>query len=219
VGVVLVHHTNKPATNVNEKATWSAGDYAYLGAGSAEWCNWARAVVALRSIGSDTVFELRAAKRGGRLHWRDENGEPTYVRYVAHSDTGIHWREATTDQVDAVLAKAPGKVGRPKEKQPSELVEAAVQHVTPAPLPVSVLQAWLQEEHRIGRNKAQEAVKLAQEQGWLSRASAPWNGSRCDLIGLPGAAQHEAARLKAEADATKAGSAPANGTSALAVEA
>ena len=66
--VVVVHHTNKPPVG-REKPDWNAGDFAYLGGGSAEWANWARAVLALRSLGSHSVFELRAGKRGARLGW------------------------------------------------------------------------------------------------------------------------------------------------------
>lgn len=94
VGLIMVHHSNKPATG-DQKAQWQAGDYAYLGAGSAEFANWARGVIALRSIGSDTVFQLLAPKRGRRLGWVDDRGQPTVVRHIAyHREPGvICWRE------------------------------------------------------------------------------------------------------------------------------
>ena len=95
-GVVVVHHTNKPASG-KEKPDWSAGDFAYLGGGSAEWANWARAVIALRSLGSHSVFELRAAKRGGRLGWMEADGETkTFTKLIAHANEPgvICWREA-----------------------------------------------------------------------------------------------------------------------------
>ena len=41
-GCIVVHHTNKPPQGA-EKPRWQAGDFAYLGSGSAEWSNWARA--------------------------------------------------------------------------------------------------------------------------------------------------------------------------------
>ena len=93
---VVVHHTNKPPTG-KEKPDWSAGDFAYLGGGSAEWANWARAVLALRSLGSHEVFELRAGKRGGRLGWKKADGETkVYFKLIAHAkEPGvICWREA-----------------------------------------------------------------------------------------------------------------------------
>lgn len=115
---VIVHHTNKPATG-REKSNWTAGDLAYLGAGSAEFANHARAVIALRSIGSHDVFELHAAKRGARLRWRDKDGvTPSYVRYIAHSkEPGvIYWREADKGEADSVG-------GRPKSYAGQEIFE------------------------------------------------------------------------------------------------
>ncbi len=119
VGLILAHHTNKPMKG-KEKENWEAGDYAYLGAGSAEWINPARAALAIRSLGSDRVFELRAPKRGRRLGWKDADGQPTNVRYIAHHDEPgvICWREATEDEVEEL--RSDGKRGRPKK---CELVE------------------------------------------------------------------------------------------------
>jgi hypothetical protein len=39
---IPIHHTNKPPSG-RQKPDWLAGDFAYLGSGSSEWCNWARA--------------------------------------------------------------------------------------------------------------------------------------------------------------------------------
>ena len=92
--MVVLHHTNKPPSG-SEKPEWQGSDYAYLGSGSAEWGNWPRAVLALRSIGSHTIFELRAGKRGSRLRWVDAQGERIFNRIVAHAkDGGFHWRES-----------------------------------------------------------------------------------------------------------------------------
>jgi hypothetical protein len=102
-GCVVVHHTNKPASG-REKPEWQAGDFAYLGSGSIEWAGWARAVLAVRSVGSHSVFELRAAKRGARLRWKEPDGETTaYTRLVAHSGTPglICWREADPSEAPA----------------------------------------------------------------------------------------------------------------------
>lgn len=104
VGCLLVHHVNKPPSG-EVRRTWEAGELAYLGAGSAEFANWARGVLALRGIGSHTIFELVAAKRGRRLGWKDELGQPTMVKYVAHAkDPGqIHWRAPAQDELDAEI--------------------------------------------------------------------------------------------------------------------
>lgn len=112
VGLILAHHTNKPLRG-REKENWKGGEYAYLGAGSAEWINAARAALALRSIGSDNVFELRAVKRGKRLRWQSD-GVPTTTRLIAHHrEPGfICWREAEPDEVQAVFDGDKG--GRPR---------------------------------------------------------------------------------------------------------
>jgi len=111
-GAVIVHHTNKPASG-REKPDWRAGDLAYLGAGSAEWANLARAVLALRSMGEHEVFELCASKRGARIGWIDDDGERSYVRHLAHSTNGIVWRPARPDELP--------EVGRPKTRNADEV--------------------------------------------------------------------------------------------------
>ncbi len=115
-GCVIVHHTNKPASG-KEKPQWSAGDFAYLGSGSAEWANHARAVLALRSIGSHNVFELQAGKRGSRLGWRESDGQTkAFAKYLAHAkEPGvICWREVTADELDTG--------GRPKNQHGDDML-------------------------------------------------------------------------------------------------
>ncbi|HNQ90542.1 MAG TPA: AAA family ATPase [Verrucomicrobiota bacterium] len=121
VGMVLAHHTNKPLRG-KEKDHWEAGDYAYLGAGSAEWINPARAALALRSIGSDTVFELRAPKRGKRLRWEDDDKQPTVTQFIAHHrDVGvICWRKADPAEIEELMAENKG--GRPRKINPAEVL-------------------------------------------------------------------------------------------------
>ena len=102
-GAILIHHTNKPPSG-QEKPNWSAGDFAYAGSGSAEWANWSRAVLAIRSMGSHRVFELMAAKRGVRLDWRTSDGiSKTCQKFITHAveTAGICWREAGAEEVEA----------------------------------------------------------------------------------------------------------------------
>ena len=98
--VIVVHHTNKPPSG-SEKPDWSGSDYAYLGSGSAEWANWPRAILAVRSLGSHEIYELRAGKRGSRLRWQDEHGERIYNKLIAHAkQDGFCWREATRAELE-----------------------------------------------------------------------------------------------------------------------
>ena len=100
-GAILVHHTNKPAAE-KKKDTWSGGDFAYLGSGSAEWANWARAVITLRATGGHDYFELGLGKRGPRVGWKHEDGVTTrYAARLAHGqgDGKIYWREVSEIEV------------------------------------------------------------------------------------------------------------------------
>ena len=102
VGMFIVHHGNKPLRGA-EKESWKAGDFAYLGAGSAEWINPARCSLALRSVGSESVFELVANKRGKRLRWKDGGGKVITKKHVAHNakEGVISWHLATADEIAA----------------------------------------------------------------------------------------------------------------------
>jgi hypothetical protein len=94
---ILVHHTAKPPKG-EEKAEWGGNDFAYFGLGSVEWANWARAVIAIRGLKSNTVFELRLGKRGARVGWKDHEENPKFDRLIQHSAAGICWIEA--DEID-----------------------------------------------------------------------------------------------------------------------
>jgi hypothetical protein len=109
-GCIVIHHTNKPSKG-EEKLAWQAGDFAYLGSGSAEWANWARAVLAIRSVGSHEIFELRAGKRGGRIGWKDCDGNKTFARLIGHAtEPGfICWRLASDSEMPVGKQKRTGK--------------------------------------------------------------------------------------------------------------
>ncbi len=68
-------------------------------------------MLAVRSTGSHTLFELRAVKRGSRLGWLEADGQTrTNVKYITHAEEPgvIYWREATQKDL---LANS-GRVGR-----------------------------------------------------------------------------------------------------------
>jgi RecA-family ATPase len=163
VGVLLVHHTNKPLRG-KDKDGWAAGDYAYLGSGSAEWVNAVRAALALQSIGSDTVFELRAIKRGQRLRWNDYQGERTFKQYIAyHRDEGvICWRQASAEEVADALAE--GKAGRPKAHDDSVCLHAVQSQ------PGASQETYLElivDRLGCGRTTAQRMFKACIASKWL----------------------------------------------------
>lgn len=104
---IIVHHTNKPASG-KEKPEWKNGEMAYLGSGSAEWANWARAILSMQSTGTPGIYKLHAAKRGARLGWRIDNPdspdhpEIVYEKVIAHTKKPgeICWTEGELPEIE-----------------------------------------------------------------------------------------------------------------------
>lgn len=171
VGLFFVHHVNKPPSGV-QKSVWTAGDFAYLGSGSAEWINPARCALAFRSIGSHDVFELIAAKRGKRLRWKDREGKPTCVKCVAHSpDEGvICWHEA--DAAEEAAARGGGQGGggsRPPVNEPVYDPRLAVIAVHRYPgLSGNQYRAKIVEDVRCSDGTAKSLLEQAVKNGWLT---------------------------------------------------
>ncbi len=167
IGLMLVHHTNKPPTG-REKDTWAGSDFAYVGAGSAEWINPCRAALAIRSIGSSDVFELIASKRGKRLGWKDLTGKLTDKQYIAHhgGEGVICWREATPEEVAEVEGGGSGK-GRPVCVEAVEFVHCVNKN------PGSNRQGLLEEFSRVtgkSMESAKRRLKECVESGYLREA-------------------------------------------------
>jgi hypothetical protein len=67
----------------------------YAGAGSADITNWGRAILVCDPTDTPRTFRWMAAKRGSRIGWADEKGDPCTERHFKHSATGnIHWEDA-----------------------------------------------------------------------------------------------------------------------------
>lgn len=165
-GLILLHHTNKPSQG-KEKAEWQAGDFAYLGSGTSELANWARAVIALRSIGSHDVFELVLGKRGKRAGIVDDAGEPVFKMFVKHGKTGICWEPATADEA----LTAPGK-------KPAATVDDALRLI---PLTGSISQAKLfnaGETAGIGKNRLRDLLTELTEDDKVHLWKLPRPGTR-----------------------------------------
>ena len=84
LGVIIMHHTGKPQKDKNS----TSSDLAYLGIGSSELTNWARAVSVITENEDDaSVYEFRHVKRGKRAG----TGLTTFLR---HTNDGIYWELA-----------------------------------------------------------------------------------------------------------------------------
>ena len=107
LGVIFIHHTNKPPSEKERKA-WETGIYsAYSGAGGAELVNWSRAILTLFPVGEKRLFALSGCKKGDRLGWLDNHGSATNTRYIAHSDGIKFWREPSQDEIAQALSNKP----------------------------------------------------------------------------------------------------------------
>jgi len=88
-----LHHTGKPMKDaVKTTKTWTSTDFAYQGLGSSEFANWARATITMHKIGEDE-FRVVLGKRGWRAGACDKDGTKTIELYLAHSSTGICWKQ------------------------------------------------------------------------------------------------------------------------------
>ncbi len=95
LGCWILHHSPKPS---DRRVAWSDRDFSYLGMGSVEWANWARAVLTVVEVG-DRIFELRCPKRGERLGWLDEKGKKTTRTHIAWSTDKIFWRKPSPEEI------------------------------------------------------------------------------------------------------------------------
>lgn len=191
VGLVLVHHTNKPPRGI-EKAEWQGGDFAYLGAGSAEWANWARGVLAIRSVGSDSIFQLTAGKRGKRLRWTDDEGNSITSRFVGHSQHGICWLPVTEAEALKATAKATVKPGHVSEHLTAAL-DIAFRQVWSA----GMYKAALSSELGITADKKlRDLMSLVSESDEIGRARVQHGTKPVHLIGRKSDVEAEAERLK-----------------------
>ena len=94
VTFMIIHHTGKPPKDAKALSGWTANDYAYLGAGSSELTNWARAVCVITQTSDDNTYLLQLAKRGGRAGATDEHGNPTTKVHLAQATDGtIFWKQ------------------------------------------------------------------------------------------------------------------------------
>lgn len=193
IGLLLIHHTNKPLRGI-EKENYRGRDFAYLGAGSAELTNWPRGVIAIRSIGQESMFELRAPKRGGRLGWTDETGNAVTKKYIGHSSTGICWREVAESEVPTTGEAEPSKTPSYTAFR-EEAIEIALSKVWK----VGELKAEFVAKFKLSDNKADKLFALIREAEEVLYTRGPNKGtSPTHLIGPEEQVRAEAERLQAE---------------------
>ena len=159
---VLVHHTTKPARGRSQNQS-NPSLSAYDGAGSAEFGNWARAVLSLQTgTTPGDAFRLVAGKRGARLPWRLADGRThSYTKLLRHS------RQPGTIFWEEVAGAVAG--GNP----PAEVV--AAQCPDPDALLLASLPAegWVEKQALIANINRQHGIGLTRtRQGLASLVAA-----------------------------------------------
>jgi hypothetical protein len=88
----VIHHVPKPSTDSKARNHWSDSDFAYMGFGSSEITNWARAINYIEPT-KDGPFKLRLAKRGNRAGAIPDpsSGERGNTIYLDHHDEFVFW--------------------------------------------------------------------------------------------------------------------------------
>lgn len=168
-GVVIVHHTNKISKDPDKQMT----DFTYLGAGSAEWANWSRAILALNKTDVDNLYELIAAKRGARLKWRTGDGVGLSMkRYIGHCkrpDT-ICWIEMAIAEAEELRANN-GKTAEDVMKHvPAQLLIAKDELIKVCG------------QHGIGQNLARQLIDGLLESDQLFEVPVPRVGKRPKVL-------------------------------------
>lgn len=91
VAWMIMHHTTKPPTDSKARQGWKKTDYSYVGAGSSDLTNWARAGFYLHQI-ADDVYALMGTKREDRHGAKSPQGFSTKNLYLKHATDGaIRW--------------------------------------------------------------------------------------------------------------------------------
>jgi phage/plasmid primase-like uncharacterized protein len=152
---LMSHHTNKPKSGNDDKAPMN-GEWAYQGSGSAEWANWARAVISLQSSREPGTYKLHAGKRGARIGWRDEDDQIMFEKIILHSrEKGvIYWTEGTQEEFSKSSSK--------REKTVEDLMALIP---TKGSIPKSMLIDVKAPTSGVGQKKARALLDQALEKG------------------------------------------------------
>ncbi len=127
---MLLHHTGKPAKDASKtQKGWSARDFSYMGIGSSELSNWARAIICLTATSEDE-FRMIFAKRGWRAGLMDGHTPVTELS-LAYSTDHICWRQIpkpkTEEEMTDPIRAFATTIDRPMKA--SEIVRLAATHL------------------------------------------------------------------------------------------
>jgi len=154
----MVHHTGKTSTDSKARENWSESDFAYLGFGSSELTNWARAVAVLVPAGKDTgKYKFLIAKRGKRAGMIDAfTKEPTTSIILAHSDKGMGWVQAAEEESGE---PTPRRSGQPQKLTQSDILAQFTRDTaTRKDILISTLASRFECSNKLAREKVENLI-------------------------------------------------------------
>jgi len=167
-GLILMHHTPKQNSNRDTSKNRTV-DWMYSGAGSHDIVNWARAIIAIEPCQKDGVYKFIAAKRGGRIGWRNpESDEKELIRWFKWATGSICWEAA-----------------EPCEAEPSN--EAAVKEfLEEIPFEPGIEKKILEENAnkflKIPLRKFKVLMEKALEEDLIETREVPRKGARAKIV-------------------------------------
>jgi len=114
---IPIHHTGKPPKDKATTKGWVDSDFSYLGLGSSELVNWARAVSVIVPTDEEGTYQFRITKRGFRAGMKNQftglTVKDMHIRWGREQDgEGQVWMQtkyeaAADDRPEKVKAPAP----------------------------------------------------------------------------------------------------------------
>lgn len=169
---MMLHHTGKPNADAKARSHWKDNDHSYVGLGSSELTNWARAVNVLATSAHNEIYKLMLPKRGNRAGMRDLNGDFTTSAHLQHAEyPQIYWNQV--EEPDAPPRAS--KTGQFRQKYQIDDILKQMSVITP--IKTSDLQKQCLEEMGIskmsfyrlwGAIKTKGLVQILDE-GWVRK--------------------------------------------------
>ena len=180
---LAIHHTGKTSKDPASMKGWSDSDFAYLGLGSSELTNWARAISVFMPYGANSgIFRFLTAKRGNRSGLRDTSGEFTTSIFLEHSGQGQGWSQCAAPEIE----EKPRGAGRKPKLCDDDIFKAF--EGTSQPLRKDRLVAQIATDHKVGPKTVRDAVSRLLLAGKIHRIETTpreGGGTAHEWISLP----------------------------------
>ena len=161
--IVFVHHANKPPKSADRKG-WGTDVFAqYIGAGGTDVAGWTRAQLVLMPIdGHAGWFKLIAAKRGGKLGWKDADGNTTYERIICYGKNFVYWRTPNPEEIPADILKDAARTAKADDMSEAEARQKMLDHLrTKGAMPKTDLFNWCAATFTGFKSKEAKPCRLA----------------------------------------------------------